>query len=87
MSVTTLVLTFYLNKAFSLWRDIYDKGTKVKGRINDISMVLGEYRLENSVPYWEGQNSEKTALKSIVSHHFQRYLFSVHVVGSMHCRT
>ena len=43
MSVTTLLLTFYLNKAFNLWRDIYDKGTKMKGRINDICMVLGEY--------------------------------------------
>jgi hypothetical protein len=43
MSVTTLLLTFYLNKAYTLWRDIYVKGTKVQGRLNDISMVLGEY--------------------------------------------
>ena len=50
MSVTTLLLTFYLNKAFSLWRDIYNKGTKVKGRINDISLVLGAYCMQNSVP-------------------------------------
>lgn len=45
MSVTTLLLTFYLNKAFNLWRDIYDKGTKMKGRINDICMVLGAYHI------------------------------------------
>lgn len=45
MSVTTLLLTFYLNKAFNLWRDIYDKGTKMKGRINDISMVLGAFHI------------------------------------------
>jgi hypothetical protein len=49
MSVTTLLLTFYLNRAYTLWQDIYIKGTRVQGRINDISMVLGEFIVYDSV--------------------------------------
>eukprot|EP00534_Pseudo-nitzschia_fraudulenta_P012756 CAMPEP_0201204256 /NCGR_PEP_ID=MMETSP0851-20130426/168487_1 /ASSEMBLY_ACC=CAM_ASM_000631 /TAXON_ID=183588 /ORGANISM="Pseudo-nitzschia fraudulenta, Strain WWA7" /LENGTH=604 /DNA_ID=CAMNT_0047492325 /DNA_START=89 /DNA_END=1900 /DNA_ORIENTATION=+ len=40
MSITTLILSFYLNKAYALWRDIYVLGRKVQGRINDVSMML-----------------------------------------------
>jgi len=40
MSITTLVLSFYLNKASLLWRDIYVKGRMIQGRLNDVSMVL-----------------------------------------------
>jgi len=40
LSITTLVLSFYLNKAYALWRDIFIKGRKVQGQLNNLSMVL-----------------------------------------------
>mmetsp|Transcript_37076 Transcript_37076/g.41756 ORF Transcript_37076/g.41756 Transcript_37076/m.41756 type:complete len:516 (-) Transcript_37076:320-1867(-) len=40
MSITTFVLTFFLSQAYSLWRDIYTKGRKIQGRLNDISLML-----------------------------------------------
>ena len=40
MSITTFVLTFFLSQAYTLWRDIYTKGRKIQGRLNDISLVL-----------------------------------------------
>ena len=41
MSVSTLLLSFYLNKAYDLWRDVYGKARKLQECMNDICMVLG----------------------------------------------
>ena len=58
MSITTLILSFYLNKAYALWRDIYVLGRKVQGRINDVSMMLGEYILSYLFTRYEYVNTD-----------------------------
>jgi len=40
VSVTTILLSFYLNKAYDLWRNVYGKGRKLQGCMNDICMIL-----------------------------------------------
>lgn len=38
--LTTFILTFFLNQAFSFWRDIYDIGRRIQGRLNDFNVIL-----------------------------------------------
>lgn len=38
--LTTFILTFFLNQAFSFWREIYTIGRRIQGRINDFHLTL-----------------------------------------------
>ena len=38
--LTTFILTFFLNQAFSFWREIYDFGRGIQGRLNDFHLIL-----------------------------------------------
>ena len=38
--LTTFVLTFFLNQAFSFWKDVYNLARKIQGRLNDFQLVL-----------------------------------------------
>lgn len=40
MSLTTFLLTFFLNQSYSFWRDFYKVGRSIQGRLNDISLLL-----------------------------------------------
>jgi hypothetical protein len=40
MSISTLLLSFYLNTAYSFWRGIYTSSRKVQGTFEDIYMLL-----------------------------------------------
>lgn len=40
LTLTTFILTFFLNKAHDLWQNVYSMGRKVQGRMNDIGMLL-----------------------------------------------
>ena len=38
--LTAFILTFFLNQAFSFWREIYDLGRRIQGRLNDFNVIL-----------------------------------------------
>jgi predicted membrane chloride channel (bestrophin family) len=38
--LTTFVLTFFLNQAFSFWKDVYYLARKIQGRLNDFHLLL-----------------------------------------------
>lgn len=38
--LTTFILTFFLNQAFGFWREIYDIGRRIQGRLNDFHVIL-----------------------------------------------
>ena len=38
--LTTFILTFFLNQAFGFWREIYDIGRRIQGRLNDFNVIL-----------------------------------------------
>ena len=38
--LTTFILTFFLNQAFSFWREFYDLGRRIQGRLNDLNFIL-----------------------------------------------
>ena len=38
--LTTFILTFFLNQAFSFWRDIYNLGRQIQLRLNDFHLIL-----------------------------------------------
>ena len=38
--LTTFILTFFLNQSFSFWREIYELGRGIQGRMNDFNLVL-----------------------------------------------
>jgi len=40
MTLTTFILTFFLDKAYTLWRDMYSLSRKIQGRMNDIGLLL-----------------------------------------------
>jgi hypothetical protein len=39
MSLTTFILTFFLNQAYSYWKDIYGNTRSIQGRLNDFNML------------------------------------------------
>ena len=43
MSLTTFLLTFFVGQAYGLWRQIYDAGRGIQGRMNDINLLLATY--------------------------------------------
>jgi len=38
--LTIFILTFFLNQAYSFWREIYTLGRQIQGRLNDIHLIL-----------------------------------------------
>lgn len=40
MSLTTFILTFYVQKAYSFWQQLYDIGRGIQGRLNDFHLLL-----------------------------------------------
>ena len=40
MTLTTFTLTFFLNQAYDLWKDIYQTARIVQGKLNDIHLIL-----------------------------------------------
>lgn len=43
MTLTTFILTFFVGQAYSLWRDMYNVGRAIQGRLNDISLLLATH--------------------------------------------
>jgi predicted membrane chloride channel (bestrophin family) len=40
MSLTTFILTFFLNQAFSFWKEIHSIARRIQGRMNDFNLLL-----------------------------------------------
>lgn len=40
MTLTTFILTFYVNQAFGLWNDVHQQARGIQGRINDVLFIL-----------------------------------------------
>jgi predicted membrane chloride channel (bestrophin family) len=40
MTLTTFILTFFVNQAFSFWQEVYSIGRRIQGRLNDFHLVL-----------------------------------------------
>jgi len=38
--LTTFILTFFVNQAFSFWRDMYDIGRRIQAGINNFNLIL-----------------------------------------------
>lgn len=40
MSLTTFILTFFVNQAYSFWQDMYGVARRIQGRLNDFHLLL-----------------------------------------------
>eukprot|EP00580_Thalassiosira_gravida_P018052 CAMPEP_0201675952 /NCGR_PEP_ID=MMETSP0494-20130426/40732_1 /ASSEMBLY_ACC=CAM_ASM_000839 /TAXON_ID=420259 /ORGANISM="Thalassiosira gravida, Strain GMp14c1" /LENGTH=480 /DNA_ID=CAMNT_0048158549 /DNA_START=42 /DNA_END=1484 /DNA_ORIENTATION=- len=40
MGLTTFILTFFLSQSYGMWRELYNAGRKIQGRLNDVGMLL-----------------------------------------------
>ena len=40
MSLTTFILTFFLNQAYSFWQDVHSTTRGIQGRLNDFNLLL-----------------------------------------------
>lgn len=40
MSLTTFILTFFVQKAYTFWLELYNIGRRIQGRFNDIGLLL-----------------------------------------------
>lgn len=47
--LTTFILTFFLNQAFTFWREIYDVGRRIQGRLNDFHLTLATTAARNKM--------------------------------------
>mmetsp|Transcript_12922 Transcript_12922/g.27370 ORF Transcript_12922/g.27370 Transcript_12922/m.27370 type:complete len:629 (+) Transcript_12922:32-1918(+) len=43
MNLTTFILTFFLSQSYSLWREMYNTGRKIQGRLNDVGLLLATH--------------------------------------------
>jgi len=43
LTLTTFLLTFYLNQSYTLWRQVYDLSRALQGRTNDIGLLLATH--------------------------------------------
>jgi len=46
-ALTTFILTFFLNQSFTIWREIYDIGRRIQGRLNDFNQLLATTAARN----------------------------------------
>jgi len=47
MTLTTFILTFFLNQSYSLWRQVYNISRSVQGRTNDFGMLLATHAVRD----------------------------------------
>lgn len=43
MSLTTFILTFFLNQSFGFWQEIYSIARRIQGRMNDFHILLATH--------------------------------------------
>lgn len=43
LTLTTFILTFFLNQSYNLWRQVYNLSRSVQGRTNDFGMLLATH--------------------------------------------
>ncbi|GAX26970.1 hypothetical protein FisN_9Lh274 [Fistulifera solaris] len=43
MSLTTFILTFFLNQSFGFWQEIYSIARRIQGRLNDFHVLLATH--------------------------------------------
>lgn len=43
VTISTLMLSFFLNQAYRYWRNMYDYCRRMQGRLNDVNMVLNTH--------------------------------------------
>jgi hypothetical protein len=60
MTLTTFVLTFFLNKAFDLWRRMYRIGRRIQGRLNDLGLILATHAERDGGPRGSGGGGKVT---------------------------
>jgi len=47
MSLTTFILTFFLNQAYAHWREMYKAARSIQGRLNDVNLLLATFATRN----------------------------------------
>lgn len=73
LTLTTFVLTFFINQAYTFWRNCYSLARRIQGRINDLGFLLASHAAR-------GEDGRYTGAASSLLHDVGRHVRLTHLL-------